>query len=102
VAALGGVPDEVLAEPEMREIILGPLRADLGWLHRYRPLPEPPLDVPVTAFAGVDDPTSGPDRMPGWSRYTRNAFASETLPGGHFFTPEALSRIATTIRDELA
>jgi surfactin synthase thioesterase subunit len=102
VAALGGMPAEVLAEPEMREIILGPLRADLGWLHRYRPHPEPPLDVPVTGFAGVDDPNADPTLMRGWSRYTTGAFELETLAGGHFFTPAGVRRIAEKIRDGVA
>nr|BFE78739.1 hypothetical protein GCM10020093_013400 [Planobispora longispora] len=31
------------------------LRADFAWIKSYRYAPGPPLEIPVVAFAGLDD-----------------------------------------------
>ncbi len=43
------------------------------------------VNVPLTAFCGMDDPLDTPAKMLEWGCYTRSDFAFHTLPGGHFF-----------------
>ncbi|MFL5864587.1 MAG: thioesterase II family protein [Solirubrobacteraceae bacterium] len=42
VAALGGIPRVILAEPELMRLTLPGLRADVAINETYRDLPEPP------------------------------------------------------------
>jgi surfactin synthase thioesterase subunit/phosphopantetheinyl transferase len=101
LAALGGVPDEVLAEPELLELLLPAIRADLDWIDRYHDQPAPPLPVPIVAFAGADDPVAAPYDLCGWSAHTSAGFWLHTLPGDHFFVRGQRDALAATIRADL-
>ena len=46
---------------------------------------EPPLDCPLTAFGGRDDPLVTMAGLEGWRAQTSRRFAVHVLPGGHFF-----------------
>jgi surfactin synthase thioesterase subunit len=98
LVAAGGLPAAVLGERELLELLLPVFRADFGWLDGYAYTPEPALPVPVTAFAGVDDPSAPPRVMREWARHTSAEFALHALPGGHFFLDEQLPALSTLIR----
>ncbi|MEU7003415.1 alpha/beta fold hydrolase [Nonomuraea sp. NPDC046570] len=98
---LGGLPAEVLAEPELVELVLPTLRADFAWLDAYVYAPEPPIEVPITAFAAEDDPAVPYDLMRGWSRHTAAGFGMRTETGGHFFLHQARDRILETICEDM-
>lgn len=101
VAAAGGVPEEVLAVPKLFGLFLPVLRADLGWVDDYTFAEEPPLPMPVVAFAGETDQVATPTRMRGWDRHTEAAFTLHTLSGGHFFPHEQLDRLSNLIEADL-
>lgn len=104
VAALadgGGMPDAVLAEPELLELVLPAVRLDLGWLDDYSHREQPPLPVPITAFAGEDDRLLPPSLISEWARHTSAGFTMHTQPGGHFFVNEQLPAVAALVRAEL-
>jgi surfactin synthase thioesterase subunit/phosphopantetheinyl transferase len=105
LAALGGVPAEVLGEPELLALLLPAIRADLEWIDRHADRPEPPVPVPVpvpvVAFAGADDPVAAPTEMCGWARHTTAGFRLETLPGDHFFLHRSRQRLTAAIRADL-
>ena len=67
---LGGTPSGMLDLPEVRELVLPPLRADFAWLDGYRYLDEPPLGVPIVGFAGAADRSVDPAQMAGWAAHT--------------------------------
>lgn len=98
----GGVPAGVLADPELLDLLLPVFRADFGWLDGYVYRPEPPLDLPVTAFAGTADPAVGPALMAGWSGHGTGQFTLRSVAGGHFFVHDRLSEISSLIRVDLA
>jgi len=102
LAGCGGMPAAVLAEPELLELVLPALRADLGWLDRYRYVEGPPLEVPIVAFAGRDDPVVAAALMRGWAEHTGGPFALHVLPGGHFFLHDRLAALASLIEQDLA
>ncbi|MEX3105829.1 thioesterase II family protein [Streptomyces sp. ST1020] len=59
----GGTHDEVLANPELRELFLPLLRGDYRMAETHRPTPvAPPLDVDITVLTGDDDPLRRPRR----------------------------------------
>lgn len=99
--SMGGTPPEVFAEPGLLETLLPTLRADLTLADTFRFGPATPLDVPIVAFAGRDDPEGAPDRMAGWRAETRGRFELLVRPGGHFFDPAEEARLIRTVADDL-
>jgi medium-chain acyl-[acyl-carrier-protein] hydrolase len=89
LATLGGTPAEVLENRELVELALPALRADLELAETYRHEPEPPLEVPIAAFAGTDDELATPEDVRGWCRHTEAGFSLDVFVGGHFFLDDA-------------
>jgi medium-chain acyl-[acyl-carrier-protein] hydrolase len=81
----GGTPARLLDEPEVVRLLLPVLRADLAVVETYHPRLEPPLSVPIAAFAGAWDPEAPPDAMADWRAQTDAAFQLMTFAGDHFF-----------------
>ncbi|MGW5652748.1 thioesterase II family protein [Streptomyces humi] len=98
--ALGGTPEELLANPAVMRLLLPVLRADFRLNDAYRHRPGPPLDCPVTVFGGRDDPVVGEPGLRGWAGHTRGSFDLHMFEGGHFFLHSArqdlLRRIVST------
>jgi surfactin synthase thioesterase subunit/phosphopantetheinyl transferase len=101
LVALGGTRNGMLEHPELRQLLLPLLRTDLNWLAGYRYRDEPPLPVPVVAFAGAGDRVAAPPVMLGWARHTAASFRLHTLPGRHFFCHDELRRLAALITADL-
>jgi surfactin synthase thioesterase subunit len=81
-----GVPSEILNQPEALKIFLRILRADLEAVETYRfDSGEPPLDIPIVAFGGLDDPRVSREGLEGWAKQTASGFESQFFPGDHFF-----------------
>jgi medium-chain acyl-[acyl-carrier-protein] hydrolase len=100
--ALGGTPDELLRDPKLRAVVLPALRADFAMHETYRYRPEPPLDCPVTAFAGTDDAEVPPTEAALWRTQTTAGFDLHPLPGGHFFLHSARAALLGLIAEALA
>ncbi|HTJ66853.1 MAG TPA: alpha/beta fold hydrolase [Actinospica sp.] len=87
---LGGAGSEVLQHPQMRQIALPILRADLRISHQHLSTAAwRPISSPLLAIAGADDTRSPADAVAAWSAHTIGRFACVTLPGGHFFQQHA-------------
>ena len=82
---LDGAPREVLDNPELLRYLLPALKADaaMGRLYVYQE--EPPLEVPIRAYRGLDDQRLPREVVAAWSRQTTASFALREFPGGHFF-----------------
>jgi medium-chain acyl-[acyl-carrier-protein] hydrolase len=80
----GGIPQEILEQPDHLRAYLPVLRADLTILDAYRPAARPLLRCPVTALVGADDHSLSLEQAGGWRAGTAAAFDSHTFPGGHF------------------
>ncbi|KOV68783.1 thioesterase II family protein [Streptomyces sp. MMG1121] len=102
VAGLGGSPAQALVHPELLEILLPVLRADLGWLedHAYRPGPR--LTCPVSAFAGRRDDRVALPGLQAWARETTEAATVRRYPGGHFYLAEQLAALGRDLASDLA
>lgn len=87
---LGGVGSEVLQHPQLRQLAMPILRADLriGYDH-LRTARLRTLACPVLAVAGEGDVRTPAAAVAAWSGYTIGRFACLTLPGGHFFQQHA-------------
>ncbi|GAA2988003.1 thioesterase II family protein [Streptosporangium longisporum] len=101
VREMGGTPAEVLAEPQLLALLLTTLDADLTVLSTHDFHPETPLDLPIHAFAGSQDPEAPPERMIGWKAETTARFDLTPIPGGHFFDREGDGLVIKTIGSDL-
>ncbi len=108
-ARYGGLPQEILANQELLEIYLPILRADLQLLEtHFHGFPEP-LDCPISAFAGADDPNVSGEALDAWGEQTSGSFKSRRFEGGHFYLNglgkapllELLSERLTAIHDRV-
>lgn len=102
LAEFGATPGPFLTNPAWRDYVLPSLRADLSVSDRYPPKREKPLRCPIRAFRGAGDRITSETEMRAWSEHTAASFQFETLPGGHFFTPEGRTRVIEAILSELA
>lgn len=91
LAAFGGTPREVLDHPELLDLVIPTLRADLALCETYHHASEPPLDLPLTAYGGHDDALVPTGDLDAWRRHTTAPFRLRMLPGDHFLfhTPRA-------------
>lgn len=101
----GGISDAVLAEPELLEMILPPLRADFAAYEAYFHADRQRLTCPVTAFAGSLDPVVRSESVAAWADHTSGPFRFHTVPGDHFFLAayreQVLGLIARVLRTQI-
>ena len=80
-----GTPAAVLENKQLMEVFLPILRADFTVDETYVFQEKAPLDCPITAFVGADDPEAKEEEMKAWKDHTSGAFKLEILEGDHFF-----------------
>lgn len=81
---LGGVPDELLAEPDVVGEILRLLRADHRALRRYHCAPDVQVRAPITVVLADADPKNTVAQTRGWARHTAADHDTALICGGHF------------------
>jgi medium-chain acyl-[acyl-carrier-protein] hydrolase len=98
---LGGTPPEIFAEPALLVSLLRTFRADLTLVDSFRLHPDRPLNMPIHAFAGIDDVEGSPERMRGWSDETTGRFRLDAVAGGHFFAPGGEAQVIRMLSEDL-
>lgn len=83
LAQFGGVPAELLEQPEWLAALMPLVRDDLRICASHRDGGEPPLPCPIHVFGGDADPLVAPAELIGWSRHTHQPRPMTILPGGH-------------------
>jgi surfactin synthase thioesterase subunit len=104
LAAMGrrfGSLDTSLSHPEIRDVVLPALRADLRLLDAHRHAPDAPLRCPLTVFAGTTDPGTDADALAGWRGETTAAFELLDFPGGHFFVESHRAAVVAAVAARL-
>ncbi len=89
VAEFAGFNHAAMDDPEVREMILPTLRADIQMHEDYRPGTREPLPVPVTALRGTGDRLVSAEEAMGWAKFTGRDFGYAELPGGHMYLTES-------------
>jgi medium-chain acyl-[acyl-carrier-protein] hydrolase len=97
----GGIPEEVLREPDLLALVLPILRADVTLVETYRYRSEAPLDCPISCIGGLGDPTVPREELCGWREHTRASFTVAMVPGDHFFPQSAPAGVVATVCDHL-
>lgn len=98
--ALHDLPDEALLEaldrqygslstslshPDIRDLALPALRADLRLLDSHDYQPAPALDCPLTVYAGTADPATDAESIAAWQSESRALFRTHMFEGDHCF-----------------
>lgn len=95
------MPAALLDEPELLELLLPVLRADLIANESYEPEPEPRLEVPLTVFYGSDDDLVPEHALAGWASFTTGPTETVRVEGGHFFAFDPTSGFFKLLLDRL-
>ncbi|WP_347553054.1 thioesterase domain-containing protein (plasmid) [Pseudalkalibacillus hwajinpoensis] len=82
---LNGTADIILNTPELLDLVLPIMRADLELCETYKFKNHNPLTIPITAFAGDNDKNVLVDSVRKWDERTTNQFNLEIIKGDHFF-----------------
>ena len=96
-----GIPDLLLRENELMQLLLPTIRADFAINETYVYPPEEPLECPISAFGGLHDPKVSSDDLALWREHTCGAFSQHILPGNHFFFQSSQELLLKTIADDL-
>lgn len=98
---LNGTEPELLAHPEYRALLLPVFRKDVELLETYVFEPEPPLEVPLTAFGGLQD-TVPRESLEGWRVHTTRFGGARLFPGDHFYLNTQRELLLAAIAEVLA
>lgn len=85
---LGGTPEELLRLPDLLDLVLPALRADLACIEMWEHAAEPPLPIPLIVLGGADDREADPEQLPGWRPHSAIGCSVHIFSGDHFFINE--------------
>ncbi|HUK16279.1 MAG TPA: thioesterase domain-containing protein [Bryobacteraceae bacterium] len=98
---LSGTPAELLEDRAGLRAVLPALRADAALYRYYVYRPEPPLDAPIRAYGGLDDPNVTREHLEAWAGETTASFAVRRFPGGHFYWQGHREELLAAIEQDL-
>jgi surfactin synthase thioesterase subunit len=85
IGFFGGLSAEVIADEEMRDLLLPGVIADFHMAVGYRYQPGPRLEVPVTVVVGRDDPHVREAQVEPWGQEFTESVDQRWVDGGHFY-----------------
>ncbi len=84
------------------QLLLPTLRADLTLCETYEYTSEAPLDCPISAYGGTEDPRVSIDEVQGWAVHTVSDFRARFFAGDHFFINSARGAVLDVLAEEAA
>jgi surfactin synthase thioesterase subunit len=97
VQRFAGYRHPAFDDPELAEVLLPILRADVELHENYQATSTEPLAVPITALRGERDELVSREQAEQWARVTRGPFAYRELPGGHMYLVDEQERVLHVI-----
>lgn len=98
---LNGTPRDVLEHPELMQMMIPILRADFETIQTYEYQAGQPLDCPISAMGGIQDPDVSRQDLEAWREQTKGPFTLRMFPGGHFLINTARPMLLQAITKEL-
>lgn len=99
---LDGFSPEVLAHPELVQLVLPALRADFTACETYRFQIEAPAMFPLTIYGGTMDKRVGRDRLEAWRQHAGSSFSMSLFEGDHFYLRPKRHRLLGSVNGHLA
>jgi surfactin synthase thioesterase subunit len=90
---VGQLPPAILADPDLRQMAVDLLRADLRASSTYRYVSGVRVHAPLQVIHGSDDPIASPESAQRWREQAAGPFSVTELPGGHFYTDDLWPRL---------
>ncbi|MDM9383687.1 beta-ketoacyl synthase N-terminal-like domain-containing protein [Chlorogloeopsis sp. ULAP01] len=97
---ISGIPEKVLQNQELMQLLLPTLRADFAILETFLYVNEKPLDSPIYAFGGIQDTKVSQQELAAWSEQTHQ-FKLNMFPGDHFFCDSDRKLVLQVIAQEV-
>ncbi len=98
---LDGFPKEALDDPAVLCAVLPALEADASLYRNYVYVEDAPLNLPIRAYGGADDPNVRPEHLAAWAEQTRASFNVRLFPGGHFYLRSAQAETLAALAADL-
>jgi surfactin synthase thioesterase subunit len=89
----GMLPEHVAADPDLTELAVELMRADIRVRDTFHYVPGSRVDVPLQVLTGENDTVIEPNAGEQWRDLANGGFSHDVLPGGHFYTSEVWSRL---------
>ena len=96
------IPKAILDDDEMLRLFLPTLRADMSVIETYTYANGAPLDCPITAFGGTDDPRASRTDLAAWRLQTQHSFQLRQFVGDHFYLAPQRGPLVSQIEEILA
>ncbi|MDV9187876.1 alpha/beta fold hydrolase [Streptomyces sp. SR27] len=93
----GLLPQHVLDDPDLREMALDLMRADVRIRDTFYYRDGAQVSVPVQVINGDADEVIDPRAAEQWRDLAAGEYRHDVLPGGHFYTPETWGSLPTRI-----
>lgn len=99
----GSIPPELLSQPDVTELLLPALRADMVAIETHIHTPGEPLTCPISSFGGDADPFTSPSELQAWQQHARLPIRTRLFTGGHFYfnEPPVLAELIAEVRSTL-
>lgn len=95
-------PEHVVTNPDLQQLVLPALRADMELLETWESPLRPPLPVPICAYGGESDVGVPRSHVEAWRQHTTGSFELSMIPGDHLFVHSASRQLLGLISRALA
>ncbi|MBT2393903.1 thioesterase [Streptomyces sp. ISL-1] len=99
VKNFAGYTHPAMQDPEMLELLIPVLRADVEMHENYHPSFPGPLSTPITALRGAQDDLVDTAEAAQWAEATTTGFNQVELAGGHMYLTDSAETVLQLISD---
>ena len=100
IRKLNGTPREFFESPEIQNVLLPLLRADLEIVDTYEYVAEPPLDCAINVYGGEQDTHVPPGNLVSWELQTSAKCTLRIFSGDHFFIQSQKMEFLRSLRED--
>lgn len=100
VQEFAGYRHAAFDDPDLRDLLLPLLRADVAMHEDYKPSSDEPLRIPVTSLRGADDALVSREHAQQWRATTRAGFSYLELPGGHMYLADSRHALLRIVAEQ--
>ncbi len=98
---LDTIPQDVLSNRELVELILPTLRADFQVFETYEFSPGSQLRCPLSVFGGHEDHLVTSEELAPWADLAASGMCIRMFSGGHFFVRDARAEVLSAVGRDL-
>ena len=97
IVDFGGTDAELLADPEVAELLVTAVRADYAAINRYTCSPEIQISADISALGARGDLRVDAAELQLWQEHTAGSFDLSWYDGGHFYLDDHIEAVAAQV-----